>query len=199
MTSRPARRCLHRVSVNKKNKKKKKQWQDSIKPVNFQKEDAELQSLEAARILSKVEWSDWAMPIVPVIKKGKPEAVCICKDFKVSIDPVLCTVQYPLPCIDDISMSLAGGQNFSKKKKKDLMQAYLQMKLKESSKKFLTINTHRGLFQYNKLVFGLVSAPAIWQKVLYAIPGTQCYLDDITVMGRNDEELFRTSAKCSTS
>lgn len=34
------------------------------------------------------------------------------------------------------------------------------MELEESSKKYLTINTHKGLFQYNRLVFGVASAPA---------------------------------------
>ncbi|XP_030621125.1 uncharacterized protein K02A2.6-like [Chanos chanos] len=163
------------------------------------KVDAELQSLEASGILSRVEWSDWATPIVPVIKKGKAEAVRICGDFKVSINPVLRTVQYPLPRIEDIFASLAGGEKFSKI---DLAQAYLQMEIEESSRKFLTINTHRGLFQYNRLVFGVASAPAIWQRamdqVLQDIPGTQCYLDDIIVTGKNDEEHLQNLSKVLT-
>lgn len=163
------------------------------------KVDAELKSLEASGILTKVEWSDWATPIVPVIKKGKAEAVRICGDFKVSINPVLHTAQYPLPRIEDIFASLAGGEKFSKI---DLAQAYLQMEIEESSKKFLTINTQRGLFQYNRLVFGIASAPAIWQRamdqVLQDIPGTQCYLDDIIVTGKNDEEHLQNLSKVLT-
>ena len=42
--------------------------------------------------------------------------------------------------------NLAGGKHFSKL---DLRQAYHQMEVTEESKKFLTINTHKGLFQYN--------------------------------------------------
>lgn len=125
--------------------------------------DAELQNLETSGILSKVDWSDWATPIVPVMKKGKSGEVRICGDFKVSINPVLRTVQYPLPRIEDIFSSLAGGEKFSKI---DLSQAYLQMEVEESSKKFLTINTHKGLYQYNRLVFGVASAPALWQRAM---------------------------------
>lgn len=161
--------------------------------------DAELQSLETSGILSKVDWSDWATPIVPVIKKGKTGAVRICGDFKVSINPVLHTVQYPLPRIEDIFSSLAGGEKFSKI---DLSQAYLQMEVEESSRKFLTINTHKGLYQYNRLVFGVASAPAIWQRamdqVLHDIPRTQCYLDDILVTGRDDNEHFQNLSKVLT-
>ena len=151
--------------------------------------DAELLNLEESNILSKVNWSDWATPIVPVIKKGKSGGVRICGDFKVTINPVLRTVQYPLPRIEDIFSSLAGGEKFSKI---DLSQAYLQMEVEESSRKLLTINTHKGLYQYNRLVFGVASAPAIWQRameqVLQDIPRTQCYLDDILITGKNDEE-----------
>lgn len=161
--------------------------------------DAELQSLETSGILSKVDWSDWATPIVPVIKKGKSGDVRICGDFKVSINPVLRTVQYPLPRIEDIFSSLAGGEKFSKI---DLSQAYLQMEVEESSRKFLTINTHKGLYQYNRLVFGVASAPAIWQRamdqVLQDIPGTQCYLDDILVTGKDDENHFQNLSKVLT-
>ena len=76
--------------------------------------DAELQNLDASNILSKVDWSDWATPIVTVIKKGKSGGVHMCGDFKVSINPVLCTVPYLLPQIEDIFSSLAGGEKFSK-------------------------------------------------------------------------------------
>lgn len=79
-------------------------------------------------------------------------------DFKVSINPVLRSVQYPLPRIEDVFVLLSGGEKFSKI---DLAHAYLQREVEESSRKFLTINTHRGLFQYSRLVFGVASAPAI--------------------------------------
>ena len=49
-----------------------------------------------------------------------------------------------------------------------------------------------GLFQYNRLVFGITSPPAIWQRttnqVLEGTSGTSCILDDIIITGKNDEE-----------
>ena len=50
----------------------------------------------------------------------------------------------------------------------------------------------RGLFQYNRLPFGVSSSPAIFQRVidnvLQKIPYVCAYLDDILVTGRTDEE-----------
>lgn len=150
------------------------------------KVENELQRLENEGILSKVDWAEWATPIVPVVKGNG--SVRICGDFKVTINPVLKADQYPLPRIDDIFAALGQGKRFSKI---DLAQAYLQMEMEESSKKYLTINTSKGLYQYNRLVFGIASAPAIWQKameqVLQGIPNTQCYLDDIVITGANDD------------
>ena len=97
--------------------------------------------------------------------------------------------QYPLPRIEDIFAKLAGGQKFSKI---DIHQAYHQLEMEEDSRKYLTINTHMGLFQYNRLVFGITSAPAIWQgtidQVLEGASGTSCILDDMIITGENDEE-----------
>lgn len=151
------------------------------------KVEAELTRLEKEGILSPVEHSEWATPIVPVVKRNG--SVRICGNFKVSVNPVLIAEQYPLPRIEDIFANLAGGKHFSKI---DLRQAYHQMEVTEESKKYLTINTHKGLFQYNRLVFGVTSSPAIWQRtmdqVLQGIPGTQCILDDMIITGKSDEE-----------
>ena len=113
----------------------------------------------------------------------------VCGDFKVSVNPVLLAEQYPLPRIEDIFANLAGGKHFSKL---DLRRAYHQLEVTEESKKYLTINTHKGLFQYNRLVFGITSSPAIWQRaidqVLQGVPGNQCILDDMLISGKTDEE-----------
>ena len=114
------------------------------------KVEEELRILQNEGILTKVECSDWATSIVPVPKKDG--SVRICGDYKGTVNPELQAEQYPLPRIEDIFAKLSGGQKFSKI---DLRQAYHQLEMEEDSKKYLTINTHMGLFQYNRLVFGI--------------------------------------------
>ena len=120
----------------------------------------------------------------------KPDgSVRLCGDFKTTVNPALNVDQFPLPRVEDILATLGGSDVFSKI---DLRWAYLQMELEEESKVLATINTHKGLYRYNRLAFGIASAPAIWQKtierVLEGIPKTQCLLDDIIVAGTGEEE-----------
>ena len=100
---------------------------------------------------------------------------------------------YPLQRIEDIFASLAGGQKFSKL---DLRQAYLQCEVEEESRKLLTINTYHGLYRYNRLGFGIASAPAIWQRsidqVLQGVPNVQCILDDMIITDKNDQDHLNT-------
>ena len=149
--------------------------------------DQELERLESSGVIHPVSTSEWAAPIVPVPKKDG--RIRICGDFKVTINPVLDVEQYPLPKPQDLFATLSGGEKFTKL---DLHQAYLQLQLEEESRKYVTINTHRGLFEYTRLPFGVASAPALFQRVmdsiLQGIPRVKCYIDDILITGANDEE-----------
>ncbi len=83
------------------------------------------------------------------------------------------------------------------------------MVLAEESRKYVTINTHRGLYRFTQLPFGVASAPALFQKamdtILRVTPNTLCYQDDILVMGSSVEEHLtrleevfrRLQSKCS--
>ena len=84
-----------------------------------------------------------------------------------------------------------GGQKFSKL---DLSHAYQQLLLDNESREYLTVNTHRGLFQPTRLQFGVQShsASGVFQremeKRLSHIPFTSVRVDDILVSGSSDAE-----------
>ena len=107
--------------------------------------EEELRRLQNEGILTKGEWSEWEIPIVPVPKKDG--SVCISGDNKVTVKPELHAERYPLPRSEDIFARLAGGQCFSKI---DLRQAFNHLEKEEDSKKYLTINNRMALLWYNR-------------------------------------------------
>ena len=66
-------------------------------------------------------------------------------------------------CTQGLPLSIPSPKVFSKI---DLREAYLQIPVEENSSKLLCINTHRGLYKFDRLVFGIKVAPAIFQQVM---------------------------------
>ena len=167
------------------------------RPVPFSIKEAlgqEIDRLEAMGILEKVNHSEWAAPVVAV-PKGNGQ-LRLCGDYKVTVNPVLMVDKYPLPKPEDLMTHLAGGLKFSKL---DLSQAYLQIVLDQESRKYVTINTQKGLYRYTRVPFGIASAPALFQRtmdtILQGVPNTICYLDDILVTGNSTEAHLKNLAE----
>lgn len=152
-----------------------------------EKVDLELDRLQKEGIISPVQNSAWAAPIVPVVKSD--QSIRICGDYRLTVNKAARMDTYPIPKFEDLRNRIAGGKIFSKL---DMSQAYAQLCLDEDSKKYTVINTQRGLFEYNRLCFGISAAPGIFQRtmenLLREIPGVSCYLDDVLISGRTAEE-----------
>ena len=81
-----------------------------------------------------VPFSDWAAPIVPIMKPDK--FIRICGDFKQTNNKVSKLERYPIPKINDLFATLSGGTSFSKL---DLSQAYQQLVLDDESKHYTVL------------------------------------------------------------
>ena len=151
-----------------------------------EKVQKEIERLQALNIITPVTFSEWAAPIVPVLKTDG--TLRLCGDYKVTVNKALQADSYPLPRVEDLFAALSGGVVFSKL---DLSHAYQQIKLHENSKKFTTISTQQGLFQYERLPFGIKTAPALFQRtmetLLRDLPNVCVYIDDILVTGTNEQ------------
>lgn len=169
----------------------------AARPVNFgiQKNvEAELKRFLEAGIISAVNPNDtpveWATPTVIVPKKNG--AVRICGDFRTTLNPVLAQDTFPVPRFDQLRRQLANGQRFTKI---DVKDAYLQFEVDPASRKYLVVSTHKGYFRYNRLPFGVASAPAIFQRyleeLLAGIYNIAVYFDDIAITGPDDETHLR--------
>ena len=142
----------------------------------------ELDRLKQAGILSKTEW---AAPTVHVKKKSNQ--IRIYADFSTGLNDALPDHHYPLLRPEEIFNKLNDGKILSKI---DLSDAYLQIEVDEESSKLLCINTHRGLFKYNRPAFRV--KVAIFQQVMDAMLGdldyATAYFDDILVTNKTTAE-----------
>ena len=149
--------------------------------------EKEIERLVNEGVLKPVNYSEWAAPIVTIRKPNG--TIRICADFSTGLNKALKDIHYPLPTVEDIFLNFNGGTIFSKM---DLSEAYLQVEVEENSQKLLTIHTHKGLYQYTRLPFGIKSAPSIFQQimdqVLSGLEGVSAYLDDIIIIGKTEEE-----------
>ena len=98
--------------------------------------DSQIDKLLSQNILEPVPFSDWAAPIVPIMKPDK--SLCICGDFKQTINKVSKLECHSIPRINDLFATLSGGTSFSKL---DISQAYQQLVLDVESKQYTIINT----------------------------------------------------------
>ena len=142
--------------------------------------------MEVDDIIEKVEHSEWASSTVPIVKANGD--LRICGDYSVTINKFSVLEQYPIPTLEELLSTLSGGKKFTKI---DLSQAYHQLELTPESRKYTTINTHLGLYQYKRLTFGVSSAVSIFQRtienVLKDLPGCCVRIDDILISGETDE------------
>lgn len=170
---------------------------DDIKPIFHcpysvpyrlkEKVSEELDRLVNQGILIPVKYSSWASPIVVVPKPNGD--IRLCMDCKVTINKYVDMEHYPLPRSEDIFASLANMKYFCVI---DLSGAYQQLDVSPECQEYLTINTQKGLFRFTRLVFGVSSAPSIFQyvmdQILLNLPKVSCFYDDILVGGKTKEE-----------
>ncbi|GBN15688.1 Retrovirus-related Pol polyprotein from transposon 412 [Araneus ventricosus] len=126
----------------------------------YSRVDKELDSLEAAGIISKSIASDWGSPLV-VIPKGDG-TVRLCVDYKAGVNDLLMNVNYPIKKIDEVLNSLGDSKYFCKL---DLFKAYHHLQTDEESSIIQAISTHRGTYKMNRLSFGIKTAPSEFNRI----------------------------------
>uniref|UniRef100_H3AIK2 ribonuclease H n=1 Tax=Latimeria chalumnae TaxID=7897 RepID=H3AIK2_LATCH len=157
-----------------------------LRPIPYALREAvnwQLKALEEKDIKFPIPHSKLVAPIV-----CSQTDVRIYGDYKITINPWSDVDRHPIPMLLDLFTRLAGGKKFTKL---DLSQAYQQVALNDSSMPYLTINTQRSLYQYKQLLYGVASAPVVFQrtmdKVLQGLHGVIYYLDGILITGSTTE------------
>ena len=153
----------------------------------IQEIDTEINRLLKCGIISESQ-SPYAAPCLIVYKKsGKPRLVV---DFR-KINQKIIPIQYPLPHLETSLQLLGGNTVFTTL---DLLSGYHQIPVRPDDRAKTAFTTGRGLFQYNRVPFGMVTSGSAMQiaieRVLSGLIGKSClvYVDDIVIFGKTEKE-----------
>ena len=146
-----------------------------------------IEELVAMDIIEPVEGpTPWVSPVVVVPKQN--DEIRLCVDMRRANEAII-RERYPIPTVDEVLQNLNQSAVFSKL---DLRWGYHQLELHPDSRSITTFTTHCGLYRYKRLMFGISSAPEVYQHViqqtLQDCEGVANISDDIIVHGRNTEE-----------
>ena len=131
--------------------------------------------------------SSYSSPIVLVRKKSGELRMCV--DYR-GLNARTVKDAYPLPRIDESLDALGGAAIFSTM---DLQSAYYQVEIAEEDKAKTAFTTPIGLFEFNRMAFGLCNALATYQRLMQDMFRDDIfnvhlvYLDNILVYSRTME------------
>lgn len=148
---------------------------------------AALKDLEKKGIIVK-RWSRWALPIVMVTKRTGENRICT--DLQ-RLNKVTQVPEYPLPLMQQALDCLLGKKYF---RIFDFTSAYWQIPVAPESRELLAFTTTQGVYQWLRMPFGAVGAPATQQLLVDHLLGNlkwKCavaYLDDVIIFSDTLEE-----------
>ena len=123
--------------------------------------------------------SPYSSPVVLVRKKDGSCRFCI--DFR-GLSKITVFDAEPIPNVEDLFVRLAHSRFFTKI---DLAKGYWQILVLPEDRPKTAFATHQGLFQFIRMPFGLVSAPAVFARMMRMLHladlSAENFFDDILV------------------
>ena len=132
--------------------------------------------------------SPWAFPVVIVEKKDDTKRFCV--DYR-ELNKVTRVDRYPLPRIDELLESFRTANWFTTL---DLASGFWQVEMSPEDREKTAFITHRGLYEFNVMPFGLCNAPSTFQRLMNQVlrkflgKFTAVYLDDIIIYSNTFEQ-----------
>ena len=147
----------------------------------------ELARMEQIGVISKLaEPTEWCAGMVVVPKADGRVRICV--DLT-RLNESVRRERLQMPSVEETLAHISGAKVFSKL---DANSGFWQVPLSKKSARLTTFITPFGRYHFNRLPFGITSAPEHFQRrmqsILEGVEGVQCHIDDILVYGKDQEE-----------
>lgn len=158
-----------------------------IPPSQYEQVRQHIQTLLSKKIIRE-SCSPYASPVV--IVKKKDGSLRLCVDYR-KLNKKTIKDAYPLPRIEESWDALRGAKYFTTL---DLAMGYHQVAMDDRDREKTAFTSPFGLFEYERMPFGLCNAPATFSRLMQATMNDMIfqmvlvYLDDILVYGRSFKE-----------
>lgn len=158
-----------------------------IPPSEYEAVKAHINQLLETQIIRESS-SPYASPIVLVKKKDGSLRMCV--DYR-QLNSKTRKDSFPLPRIEESLDALAGARWFTTM---DLASGYNQVPVAEKDRMKTAFCTPFGLYEWNRMAFGLCNAPSTFQRLMERMFGSQhfqsllLYLDDVIVFSSTVSE-----------
>ena len=134
-------------------------------------------------IITTVEQpTKWVNPVIVVRKPNGDVRICL---DPVDLNKAVKREHYPLKTVEEVAASVSEATL-------DATSGFYQIKLAEEGTWLTTFNTLFGRFKFERLPFGLVLAPVVFQRavseMLEDIEKCEVIVDDLLVWGKNTED-----------
>lgn len=159
-------------------------------PMRIEEEvKAELERMENSGIIRKVvEPTEWVNSMVVVRKPDNSLRICIDPS---NLNKAIVRERFHLPTFEDISFRMPEAKLFCTL---DANKGFYHIKLHSDSQLLTTFNAGKfGRYCYQRLPYGLCSAPEVFQRtfgdIFGGLEGVQVYIDDIIIWAVDERQM----------